>query len=156
MTQIAKFMGQTWGPYGADRTLVGPMLAPWTLQSGELREIYTVLIRVLPLIMLSASHKVTFSPGKHSVTEEKSLCCVNAEAWYLSLAREENVLWILCCLAIPKIVPESYLVFRLLMILVRKIKIANDSTWYAVTKMKFQLSAFSLTPADKLSGYVFC
>ena len=28
---IAGFMGPTWGPSGADRTQVGPMLAPWTL-----------------------------------------------------------------------------------------------------------------------------
>ena len=27
-------MGPTWGPYGADRTEMGPMLAPWTLLSG--------------------------------------------------------------------------------------------------------------------------
>ena len=31
---IARFMGLTWGPSGADRTQVGPMLAPWTLLSG--------------------------------------------------------------------------------------------------------------------------
>ena len=31
---IAKFMGPTWDPSGADRTQVGPMLAPWTLLSG--------------------------------------------------------------------------------------------------------------------------
>ena len=31
---IARFMGPTWGPSGADRTQVGPMLAPWTLLSG--------------------------------------------------------------------------------------------------------------------------
>ena len=34
LTLIARFMGPTWGPSGADRTLVGPMLAPWTLLSG--------------------------------------------------------------------------------------------------------------------------
>ena len=33
-------MGPTWGPSGADRTQVGPMLAPWTLLSGR---IYTGL-----------------------------------------------------------------------------------------------------------------
>ena len=33
---IAKFMGPTWGPAGAERTQVGPMLAPWTLLSGYL------------------------------------------------------------------------------------------------------------------------
>ena len=31
---IARFMGPTWGPPGADRIQVGPMLAPWTLLSG--------------------------------------------------------------------------------------------------------------------------
>ena len=29
-----RFMRPTWGPSGADRTQVGPMLAPWTLLSG--------------------------------------------------------------------------------------------------------------------------
>ena len=33
---IARFMGPTWGPSGADRTQVGPMLAPWTSLSGGL------------------------------------------------------------------------------------------------------------------------
>ena len=31
---IARFMGPTWDPSGADRTQVGPILAPWTLLSG--------------------------------------------------------------------------------------------------------------------------
>ena len=30
-------MGPTWGPPGADRTKVGPMLAPWSLLSGMLQ-----------------------------------------------------------------------------------------------------------------------
>ena len=33
-TQIAKFMGPTWGPPRSSRPQVGPMLAPWTLLSG--------------------------------------------------------------------------------------------------------------------------
>ena len=33
---IARFMGPTWGPSGADRTQVGPMLAPWILLSGSI------------------------------------------------------------------------------------------------------------------------
>ena len=32
----ARFMVSTWGPSGAKRTQVGPMLAPWTLLSGWL------------------------------------------------------------------------------------------------------------------------
>ena len=37
MTQISRFMGPSWGPSGADRTQVDPMLAPGTLLSGELK-----------------------------------------------------------------------------------------------------------------------
>ena len=33
-SQIAKFMGPTWGPPGSCRPQVGPMLATWTLLSG--------------------------------------------------------------------------------------------------------------------------
>ena len=33
LTLIARLMGPTWGPSGADRTHVGPMWAPWTLLS---------------------------------------------------------------------------------------------------------------------------
>ena len=32
---IGRFMGLTWDPSGADRTQVGPMLAPWTLLSAQ-------------------------------------------------------------------------------------------------------------------------
>ena len=35
---IARFMGPTWGPSGADKIQVGPMLAPWTLLSGDITE----------------------------------------------------------------------------------------------------------------------
>ena len=34
-TLITRFMGPTWSPSGADRTQIGPMLAPWNLLSGE-------------------------------------------------------------------------------------------------------------------------
>ena len=36
MTQIAKFMGPTWGPPGSCGPQMGPMLAPWTLLSGDI------------------------------------------------------------------------------------------------------------------------
>ena len=37
VSQIAKFMGPTWGPPGSCRPQMGPMLAPWTLLSGVSR-----------------------------------------------------------------------------------------------------------------------
>ena len=47
LSLIAKFRGPTWGPSGADRTQVCPMLAPWTLFSGMFKrwhEINRVII----------------------------------------------------------------------------------------------------------------
>ena len=38
LTLIARFMGPTCGPSGADRAQVGPMLAPWTLLSGDISQ----------------------------------------------------------------------------------------------------------------------
>ena len=34
-TQIARFMGPTWGPAGSCRPQMGPTLAPWILLSGN-------------------------------------------------------------------------------------------------------------------------
>ena len=36
-TLISMFMGPTWGPSGADRTQVDPMLAPWNFAIGQVR-----------------------------------------------------------------------------------------------------------------------
>ena len=43
---IARFMGPTWGPSGADRTQVGPMLAPWTLLLGTPKLYFVVICYV--------------------------------------------------------------------------------------------------------------
>ena len=44
--QIAKFMGPTWGPSGADRTQMGPIFASWTLLSGMQLEPISALDRM--------------------------------------------------------------------------------------------------------------
>ena len=41
--QIARIMRHTLGPPGADSTQVGPMLAPWTLLSGSLPTVTSVI-----------------------------------------------------------------------------------------------------------------
>ena len=38
-TLRARFMGPTWGSSRADRTQVGPLLAPWTLLSGYYKQV---------------------------------------------------------------------------------------------------------------------
>ena len=42
---IARFTGPTWGPSGADRTQVDPMLVPWTLLSGPRSKEYVPCFR---------------------------------------------------------------------------------------------------------------
>ena len=50
---IARFMGPTWGPSGADRTQVGPMLAPRTLLSVLL---YSFVIDGVCVLMVTTLH----------------------------------------------------------------------------------------------------
>ena len=51
----AMFMGPTWGPSGAVRTHVGPVLAPRTLLSGILREKYIIGMAADDLAPFTAS-----------------------------------------------------------------------------------------------------
>ena len=61
-TPIARLMGPTWGPSGAHRKQVGPMLAPWTLLSG----IITHSLRTINIVSRTYSHKHahTLTPNK--------------------------------------------------------------------------------------------
>ena len=60
--QIARFMGPTWGPPGADRTKVGPMFAPWTLLSGVWSELSCSTQALTTLQWISAyGHPWTFA-----------------------------------------------------------------------------------------------
>ena len=41
-TQLAKFMGPTWGPPGSCRPQLGPILAPWAMLSGHFSHVCVV------------------------------------------------------------------------------------------------------------------
>ena len=72
-TQIARFAWPTWGPPGSCRPQVGPMLAPWTLLSGEWQTLPTGIIytectiidagKVCVLITCQTSHLVLNNSG---------------------------------------------------------------------------------------------
>ena len=51
---IARFMGPTWGPSGADRTQVGPMSATWTLLSGMRQWTGSQLIQIMAYCLIGA------------------------------------------------------------------------------------------------------
>ena len=61
MTHIEKFVGPKWDPSGADRTQVGPMLAPWTLLFWEIPRFHTGLRENHgPVIITCLIHAHTF------------------------------------------------------------------------------------------------
>ena len=62
-TQIARFMGPTWGPPGSCRPQMGPMLAPWTLLSG-----WPIISGRCQYLCLSMhhDHQVYLSIDRHS------------------------------------------------------------------------------------------
>ena len=63
-SQIAKFMGPTWGPHGSCRSQMGPMWAPWTLLSGLIPEAPNHYLRqrwtAINEVMLR-SHEIIFA-----------------------------------------------------------------------------------------------
>ena len=72
-------MGPTWGPSGADRTQVGPMLARWTLLSG------------IPWIkFMSTSYEIGLRWMPQNIFHDKSIFvqvmtwCIHATIHYLS------------------------------------------------------------------------
>ena len=58
---IARFMRPTWGPSGADRSQVGPILAPWTSLSGLLTNTENHIVMKWTHI----PHYCTFVWGNH-------------------------------------------------------------------------------------------
>ena len=63
---ITRLMGPTWGPSGAERTQVGPMLAPWFLLSGLIPKFTTVTNKwwfcygPMPVLLNSHIHHFLF------------------------------------------------------------------------------------------------
>ena len=78
ITQIARLMGPTWDLPGADRTQVGPMLAPSTLLSGYVHDSSCVVVR--HWLILSISYKVAFQTlaiqNHNTTTRQKSVCVI--------------------------------------------------------------------------------
>ena len=71
---IARFMGPTWGPSGADRTQVGPMLAPWTLLSGTAQRCEHIDDVIFSAIWISRYSHQTNYVRKRSEGRQPILC----------------------------------------------------------------------------------
>ena len=71
---IARFMGPTWGPPGADNTQVGLMLAPWTLLSG----IWFLSVLITCLQLSSSKHNIL----KDNVTYDTTMTIMGHRSDY--------------------------------------------------------------------------
>ena len=93
---VARFIGPTWGPSGADRTQVGPMLAPWTLLSGCIPH-STAVTEALPGRVRFYTHK-RHPRIKLIVFWENWLCYegitlqCDDESWYNELVWTDKLL----------------------------------------------------------------
>ena len=66
---IARFLGPTWGPPGADRTQVGPILAPWISLSGTWRvQVLRISrIRGYGFVLFHFDHMFSFGYKKEDI-----------------------------------------------------------------------------------------
>ena len=66
MPLIARFMGPSWGPSGADRTQIGPMLVPWTSAHAHSTR--------LTIVVCYIKYKRTLPRGASSVRTSATIC----------------------------------------------------------------------------------
>ena len=74
---ITMFMGPTWGPPGADRTHVGPMLDPWTLLSG--------LLLIVQLDQIRNSAPEEYLKARVDLYKCNTLCWIDRRGQYTPL-----------------------------------------------------------------------
>ena len=68
---IARFMGPTWGPSGADRTQVGPMLAPWTLLSEVVWHMKIFKYHIVTTIgLMTAANSIATPSGRRRIDDK--------------------------------------------------------------------------------------
>ena len=89
MSLIARFMGPIWGPSGADRTQVGPMLGPWTLLSGVQVYIYCVVFMAWSIIPYNdnttyAFDNVLYHHNADDIIRIKNYSDVTLTSWCLN------------------------------------------------------------------------
>ena len=91
--QIARFMGPTWGPSGADRTQVGPMLGPWTLLSGTpyLAPTPQLFVGILEITDVWYTDNTSVSHGIKT-TWHGNIFCLTGPLWGESTSHELNPL----------------------------------------------------------------
>ena len=94
-SQIASFMGPTWGPPGSCRPQMGPMLAPWTLLSGLFASWYRARILWLP-VSSSNQHLLVGKPisrlkvSLHTLMKTKQSVHVTYHKLFIILTAKNN------------------------------------------------------------------
>ena len=96
-------MGPTWGPSGADRTQVGPMLAPWTLLCGTVgrdsRAWPTMEIVYSTVFMIVYDLMLFFLKSRYNLYNVSSQVTFALIAWprYIDIQRDKDLFSDLLC-----------------------------------------------------------
>ena len=88
----ARFMGPTWGPFGADKTEVGPMLAPRTLLSGALLVLCATGKRPLS-VSISWRHHGVQTRRTLAIKKWPSTCCIQINIRVSFDVYQRNHIW---------------------------------------------------------------
>ena len=76
-------MGPTWGPSGADRTQVGPMLAPSTLLSGSILNMTVIIFWTQSFISILIQLSICLTVLLLNMSDLSHLPCVHAKSYRL-------------------------------------------------------------------------
>ena len=161
---IARFMGPTWGPSGADRTQVGPMLAPWTLLTGILKHdtskfVATLLFghrvninRLGPFITISYKQRF-LTPGHQGWNDLHSLCRIGMEYYLLNNDDNNIIYWIMMIIMIMMMMIIIMIIMMTMMIIgtaTIMIMIIIITTTLTMTIMKMIMIKTAQTPCQSL------
>ena len=89
---ITRFMGPTWDPPGANRTQVGPMLAPWILLSGSCHEILTYRT---PCCKILQFHVSNMQSGCICINHKKCMAHLSFPLWSVGWEKKQVELWLI-------------------------------------------------------------
>ena len=93
-TQIAKFMGPTWGPPGSCRPQMDPMLAPWTLLLGDQLATELAIISVIRTERVTASEAALSSCDGQSCLQPMGIYSVDTGAETLGMTKLHQSLFV--------------------------------------------------------------
>ena len=91
-SQIAKFMGPTWGPPGSCQPQMGPMSAPWTLLSGISRGILTLQSKYNRNLIFLSSYNHVYIDKHNSAFHKHIFRAIKWKYFYILIITQQSTI----------------------------------------------------------------